>query len=99
MRKNKRQVQHICNNCRLFNPQENNCKIVILHEGARAHVPVDPQDLCFYESLDGWSGEKFVEDVKEVKFWVENENGEKTDGNGTVKLEYPEGFFGDEEEL
>jgi hypothetical protein len=29
-----------------------------------------------------------------VKFWVEDKEGKKTSGEGTVKIEYPEGFFG-----
>ena len=34
-----------------------------------------------------------ADEIKEVKFWVENEKGEKIDGNGIVKIEYPKGFF------
>ena len=33
--------------------------------------------------------------VEQVRWWVEDpETGNPTDGNGTVKIEYPEGFFG-----
>jgi hypothetical protein len=35
-------------------------------------------------------------DVKQVRWWTEDEKGQKTDGNGVVKIEYPEGFFGSE---
>jgi len=41
--------------------------------------------------------ENFTDDIKEVKFWVENEQGEKTAGDGIVKMEYPEGFFGEKD--
>jgi hypothetical protein len=34
--------------------------------------------------------------VQQVRWWVEDENGKPTDGNGTVKVEYPIGFFGEE---
>jgi hypothetical protein len=94
----KKKIEHICNNCKLYDPQKSLCKIVVLHEGERTNVPVSPHDPCFYESVDGWEGESFVADVKEVKFWVENKEGQKTDGDGIVKMEYPEGFFGEEEE-
>lgn len=87
----KKRVERICGNCKLYNAQRGVCSIVVLFNGERHHVPVDPDDSCFYEE-----GQGFIEDVKEVKFWVENEKGEKTDGNGVVKIEYPEGFFGED---
>ena len=35
-----------------------------------------------------------------ARFWVENpETGEPTDGKGIVKIEYPKGFFGPEENI
>jgi hypothetical protein len=96
--KRKQEVERICGNCRLFNPQTLECSVVILHEGERHRIPVDPTDSCFFEDeyFDPTSKamENFVDDIKEAKFWVENEKGEKTDGNGTVKIEYPDGFMG-----
>ena len=93
----KKPIQHICNNCKLYDPQSETCRIVVLHEGERANIPVSAMDSCFYESIEGWSGESFIEDIKEVKFWVESPDGKKTDGDGIVKMEYPEGFLGEEE--
>lgn len=94
----KKQIERICKNCKLFNPQKLECSVVVLNEGKRYRLPVDPGDSCFFEEeyFDPTTKamEAFGEDVKEVKFWVENEKGEKTSGNGTVKMEYPEGFFG-----
>lgn len=62
---------------------------------------MEPDDDCLYETEYFDPVLKvintFSDDVKEVKFWVENESGEKTDGDGTVKIEYPEGFFGEED--
>lgn len=92
----KKPILHTCGNCKLYDPQSETCRIVVLHEGARANLPVNAIDSCFYESINGWSGESFIEDVKEVKFWVENSEGKKTDGDGTVKMEYPEGFLGED---
>ena len=87
-----KKIEKICGNCKLYNPKNKSCSIVILFEGERKNLPVDPEDYCFYEDMDNEYG--FIEDVKEVKFWVENESGEKTDGDGVVKIEYPEdGFF------
>lgn len=63
------------------------------------HLPVDAKDPCFFEgeffSAKTNTVENFTEDLKEVKMWVEDKNGQKTGGDGTVKIEYPEGFFGD----
>jgi len=63
------------------------------------HLPVLAKDPCFFEEnyFDPSSEaiEDFAGNIKEVKFWVENEKGEKTNGKGTVKMEYPEGFLGD----
>ena len=92
-----------CKNCLLFDG--NFCKVVILHEGERIHIPVEAEDLCFFEnkfeaiSQEEKNGEilnkteEFQTEVQEVKFWVEDEEGNKTDGNGVVKIKYPEGFF------
>lgn len=89
MAKKKKEVEHICGNCRIYDPERGVCRVVVLLEGKRVNVPVDPQDACIMED----SG--LIDDIKEVRFWVEDEKGEKTDGNGTVKIQYPEGFFGD----
>lgn len=91
----KKEVERICGNCKLFNAQRGVCSIVILMNGERQHVPVDADDPCFFDDMPG-TGQGFIEDIKEVKFWVENEKGEKTDGDGIVKMEYPEGFFGED---
>lgn len=99
MGRKKRQIERICKNCKLFDPKKSECAIVVLHEGRRHRLPVLAQDPCFFEEayFDPKADfpEDFVEDIKEVKFWVENEKGEKTKGNGVVKMEYPEGFFAD----
>ena len=97
----KKPIERKCKNCKLFDPQEGICKIVVLFEGRRTNVPMEPEDTCMYEHeyFDPTTKaiETFSEDIKEVKFWVENEKGEKTAGDGTVKMEYPEGFFGEKD--
>lgn len=97
----KKQIKRICKNCKLYDPQQNHCSVIILHEGARVHLPVDPADPCFYEGeyFDPTTKaiENFADDLKEVKFWVENEEGQRIGGEGIVKMEYPEGFLGDTE--
>jgi hypothetical protein len=90
-------IQKICGNCRLYDPQRGECRVVILWEGERRNLPVEPQDQCFYEQEFGAGGSKFIpaDEIKQVRFWVEDPTtGEKTNKNGTVKVEYPEGFFG-----
>jgi hypothetical protein len=96
-RKKKRKIDKICNNCKLFDPASSTCSIVVLHEGERHRLPVLAEDPCFFEGeffdANTKAMESFVEDVKEVKFWVEDDEGQKTKGDGHVKIEYPEGFF------
>ena len=99
-RKRKKIVQKICKNCKLFDPNTSTCAVVVLHEGERLHLPVGERDACFFEgeffSEKTKTIEKFTEDIQEVKFWVEDKDGKKTDKDGTVKIEYPtHGFFGD----
>ena len=99
--KKRKPIEKICNNCKLYNAQKGECSVVILWEGERQHIPADPEDPCFFEGeyFDPMtkSNENFTDDIQEVKFWVEDEKGEKTDKDGTVKMEYPEGFFGDKD--
>lgn len=96
----KKEIQKVCKNCKLFNPSTSECSVVIIHEGQRCKLPVIAEEACFFEGMyfdpTTKAMESFSEDIKEVKFWVENEKGEKTNGDGVVKIEYPEGFFGDE---
>ena len=98
--KDKSIIKKICGNCKLFDESKNQCCVVVLHEGQRIKIPVSAEDDCFFEKdyFDPTTKamEKFSEEIKQVKFWVENENGEKTNQNGVVKIEYPEGFFGDD---
>lgn len=102
--KMKKKIKRICNNCKLFDAQKSQCNVIILHDGEKHHLPVNPQDRCFFEkefvaiNPDGGI-ESFKTEIQEVQFWVENpETGEKTDKDGIVKIKYPNGFFGDESE-
>ncbi len=104
-------IEPICNNCRLFDPHKGECKVSILHEGKSVHLPVSPEDKCFFETeftakqprfnddgrYIGNKQVKFKTEVKQVRWWVEDpDTGEPTKGDGVVKIEYPEGYFGDE---
>lgn len=86
--KQKKEIKKICNNCLLFNREKGECRVAILHEGAEYHLPVFPEDNCHMDELG-------VE-IKQVRWWVEDQKGNPTDGNGTVKIEYPSDFFGKE---
>lgn len=53
-------------------------------------MPVSPEDKCHMEELG-------IE-IQQVRWWTEDaKTGEKTNNNGVVKMEYPKGFFGEEE--
>jgi hypothetical protein len=96
--KPKPQIERVCGNCKLYDPQSSQCKVTVLFEGKRINLPVLPNEPCFFEEdyFDEKTGaaDNFVDDLQEVKFWVENDKGEKTGGDGTVKMECPEDYFG-----
>jgi len=98
MAKKKKQIERICKNCQLFNPAKNECAVVVLHEGQRLKLPVLAEDNCFFEGMyfdpTTKAMEDFAGEIKQARFWVENPDGDKTNGNGIVKMEYPEGFLG-----
>lgn len=90
MFKKKKKVKEICGNCLLYNNDKKECKVAVLIEGHEYHMPVSPQDKCHMESLG-------IE-IQQVRWWVEDKNGEPTAGNGKVKIEYPSNFFKDTEQ-
>ena len=82
----KKPVERICNNCLLFNREKGECKVAVLIDGNEYHMPVFPGDKCHMDDLG-------IE-VKQVRWWVEGEDGKPTTGNGVMKMEYPADFFG-----
>ena len=98
MAKRKREIERICRNCKLFDPNNSECAVIVLHEGQRHKLPVIADEPCFFEDMyfdpTTKAMESFAEDIQQVRFWVEDKDGKPTDGNGVVKMEYPEGFFG-----
>jgi hypothetical protein len=85
MENQKKPIEKICNNCMLYNRNNGTCKVAVLIEGKEYHMPVDPGDSCHLEALN-------IE-IKQVRWWVEDEKGNPTDGNGIVKMECPEDFY------
>lgn len=85
-RKTKKKPKPICGNCLLYDRDRGQCKVAILAEGKEYHLPVFPKDRCHMDELG-------IE-VQQVRWWVEDDQGNPTKGNGRVKIEYPEGFFG-----
>jgi hypothetical protein len=79
-------IQKICNNCLLYNRDKQECKVGVLVEGKEYHLPVEPSDKCHFDEIG-------IE-IQQVRWWVEDKEGKPCDGNGIVKIEYPEGFFG-----
>ena len=84
----KKEVEKICGNCLLYNHEKKECKVAILVEGVEYHMPVFVKDKCHMDELGI--------PVQQVRWWVEDKDGNPTKGNGTVKMEYPKGFFGKE---
>ncbi len=95
-----KEIEAKCKNCRLYNPKLARCEVIILWEGEKVNLPVQAEDDCFFADefvavLPDGSQDKFKPEVQQVKFWVEDKKtGKKTNKDGVVKMEYPEGFFG-----
>lgn len=94
-------TQRICKKCSLWRKPKGQgpglCSVVILINGERIRIPTDGEDRCFFDQtwVNPETGkEENFHDVQQVKFWVENEQGEKVKGDGIVKMQYPDGFFG-----
>lgn len=88
----KQPLERICGNCRLFNPKDRRCSVVVLHEGQKYNIPMDAEDECFFEQeyFDPIEGTKQdFNEIKEIKMWVENEDG-KPSKEGNVKIELPD---------
>ena len=83
----KKEVEKICSNCILYNHPKKECKVAVLIEGKEYHLPVSPKDKCHMDELNI--------PVQQVRWWVEDEQGNPTAGNGKVKIEYPTSFFGE----
>lgn len=82
-----KKIEPKCGNCLLYRRDKGDCGVAVLVGGETLHMPVDAEDNCHMDELG-------VE-VKQVRWWVEDrETGEQTDKDGTVKIEYPDGFFG-----
>jgi len=81
-------IEKICNNCLLYDREKQTCKVGVLVDGQEYHMPVFPSDKCHFDELG-------IE-IKQVRWWVEDDDGKPTDKDGTVKVEYPVDFFGKE---
>jgi hypothetical protein len=87
----KKELEHICKNCKLYNMEDRYCRVVVLFEGERINPPTEPNTMCIFEETG------VAEDIQQVKWWTEDpDTGEKSK-NGVVKIEYPVGFFGKED--
>jgi hypothetical protein len=86
LKRKEKKKQPICNNCLCFDRERELCKVVIVINNSRFNLPVSPGDRCHLDELGI--------PVQQVRWWVEDENGNPTGGHGKVKIEYPEkGFF------
>ena len=84
----KKKIEPKCRNCLLYDRKKGICKVAILVNGEQIHLPVFPEDNCHMDELGI--------PVEQVRWWVEDPSTGKPAGTGVVKIEYPEGFFGEE---
>jgi hypothetical protein len=81
-----KKIKEVCGNCLLYDGEKKHCKIAVLINGEEMHMPVKTDDKCHFDELDI--------PIEQVRWYVEDNNGNRTEGDGNVKIEYPEGFFG-----
>lgn len=84
-----KKIEPICKNCLLYNHEKKECKVAVLIDGVEHHLPVDKNDRCHMDELG-------IE-VQQVRWWTEDKEGNPTKENGIVKIEYPQNFFGKQE--
>lgn len=63
------QVEQICKNCKLFDPKEKTCQVVVVMDGEHYELPTEPENECF------WVKNGLVDDIKQLKAWSDGENG------------------------
>jgi hypothetical protein len=80
-------IEPKCKNCLLYNREKGECKVAILIDGTEYHMPVFPEDHCHMDEL------KIP--VEQVRWYVADPKTGQPSENGVVKVEYPDGFFGD----
>jgi len=102
-KKKNKEVEKKCKNCLLYNIKNQYCSVLILHNGEKINLPTSPDDDCFFEQEfesvnENGIKENWKQEINQVRMWVEDENGNQAD-NGIVKIEYPEGFFGNENNI
>ena len=72
-----------------------------LQKGQKINIPVSAKDECFFEQefkaidKEHSNVERFKIEVQQVKVWVENPKTGERCKQGVVKIEYPEGYWGD----
>jgi hypothetical protein len=90
--KRKKEIEHVCGNCRLFDGPSSTCSVRLLVMGQTFRdVPVDPKDKCLWEELG------VADHIKQARFrCIDPMTGRGTDGNGMVVIEYEDDFFGKE---
>jgi hypothetical protein len=82
MFKKKKKIKHICGNCRLYDHVNEQCQVSCMINGEAYHIPVFTNDKCHMEVLG-------IE-VQEIRWWSEDpKTGNKTEGEGIVKMQYP----------
>lgn len=88
--KRKKEIEHICGNCRLFDGTTSTCSVRLLVMGETFRdVPVGTKDQCLWEELG------LADEIKEVRFkTIDPMTGEGTNGYGKVVMECDKDFFG-----
>lgn len=48
----KKKVEEVCRNCMLYNKVESTCDVVLLHEGEKYNIAVEPNDKCHWDRIE-----------------------------------------------
>ncbi len=69
----KKEIEHICNNCVLYNPQEKICTVNIMYQGEPFELETKPGDRCHWERVGKEMGIDILSQIKEIRVWREGD--------------------------
>ena len=65
----KKKIKHICQNCKLYNPEEGVCSVTIVLEGEKYEITTEPKDSCH------WEKHGLLNEVRQMRIWSDGRDG------------------------
>ena len=65
----KKKIDQICKNCKLFDPKEGVCAVVVIHKGEHLELKTNSEDECH------WIKNGIVENIQQLRAWSDGKQG------------------------